>query len=180
MNKKKLKPKNIKIKIRLPRLSDAKSCAEMVNSLVSEKAMISLQKKVTAKQELSYLKSLLKDIKNKKQISYVIDFNGQVMGMSGISLVNDNIQSHIGDIGIIVCSRARGVGLGEKLFQKVLTQGIKKLKFKIVKLGVFVKNKPALGLYKKFGFEKIGLIKNGVSYYGKYEDEFLMVKYIKQ
>ncbi|MFA5177953.1 MAG: N-acetyltransferase [Candidatus Paceibacterota bacterium] len=179
MKKKNLKPRNIKIKIRPPRLSDANSCAEMINSLVDEKAMISLQKKVTPKQELVYLKSLLKDIKDNKAISYAIDFNGKVMGMSGISSDNDNIGKHIGNIGIIVCLEARGMGLGEKLFQKVLIEGVKNLKFKIVKLDVFAKNKPAIGLYKKLGFQKIGLIKGGASYYGKYEDEFIMVKYIK-
>lgn len=45
-------------------------------------------------------------------------------------------------------------------------------------MDVFTKNKAALGLYKKMGFEKVGVIKGYARYYGEFEDDALMVKYL--
>jgi ribosomal protein S18 acetylase RimI-like enzyme len=100
------------------------------------------------------------------------------MGNASITK-NENIKSHIGKMGIIIKKEARGLGLGEKLFKKVMEEGIKKFKLRIVVLDVFTRNKIAQNLYKKMGFQKIGSIKGGAKYYGKYEDEIMMVKYLK-
>lgn len=174
-----MKKDNLKITIRTPKTTDADALVSMVNSLVKEKAYISLQKKITRKEETKYLKDLLKDIKANKKISYVLDINGQVMGTSGIIKNDTLIMGHIGDIGILLRKEVRGMGLGEKLFRKVIDDGLKKFKFKIVRLYVFADNKPAIGLYKKLGFETVGTIKKGGMYFGKLKDLSIMIKYIK-
>lgn len=168
-----------KIIIRSAKITDAESCVPLINSLVKEKAMISIQKKITVKQEKEYFKALIKDVKAGKAISFVLDLNGKVMGIAGVSRENNSIGRHIGLIGIFMSSKVRGMGLGEKLFRVLMNEGIKKCKFRILKLNVFAENKIAFNLYTKVGFEKIGLIKGGVSYFGEYKDEIVMVKYIK-
>ncbi len=167
-----------KITIRPLKLSDVDSCLSMINSLVEERAMISIQKKMTRKQEEEYLKKTLKEVKDKKHVAFVIDINGKVAGISGISKTDSETRSHLGDIGIFLKKGVRGMGLGEKLFRKTMNEGIKKLKFKIVHLTVFANNKTAMNLYKKLGFVKIGTIKDGFKYYGKYGDCVIMVKYV--
>jgi len=168
-----------KITIRPLKLSDVDSCLSMINSLVKEKAMISVQKKMTRKQEEEYIKATVKEIKDKKRVVFVIDVNGKVVGISGISRLSEGTRKHIGEIGISLRKETRGKGLGEKLFKKTMSEGIKKFRFKIIYLNVFGNNKIAMNLYKKLGFVKIGTVKKGLSHYNGYGDWVIMVKYIK-
>jgi RimJ/RimL family protein N-acetyltransferase len=177
MNKKHLEKH--KVTIRSPRITDIDALTSMVNSLVKERALTVLQKRITKKEEEQYLKNIFKEIKNGKNITFVIDFDGRAMGTSGISKNDSVISNHIGDIGIVLRKEARGMGLGKQLFRKTLEEGVKKFKFRIVQLDVFSENKIAINLYKNFGFEEIGIIKKGVIHFGKYKDRTIMVKYIK-
>ncbi|MCK9445262.1 GNAT family N-acetyltransferase [bacterium] len=167
-----------KITFREPKTSDVKSALEMINSLVEEKAYITVQKKLTLKEERAYFKNILKDAKKKMRIDLMLDINGEVCGSAGVWLLDDGIRKHVGEIGIALKKNARGKGLGEKLFKKTMEKAIKELNVKIVTLFVYKGNKVAINLYKKMGFKKLGVIKNGVSYYGKLIDNYLMIKYI--
>lgn len=164
-----------KIEIRPPKISDLNSLLEMINSLVEEKAMIIVQNKVTLEQERNYLKEI---IKNRNSVFLFLIIDGKVMGSAGITKY-ENIKSHIGEMGIILKKEARGLGLGEKLFKKVMEEGIKKFKLRIVILDVFKGNKIAQNLYKKLGFKKVGVIKGGEKYYNQYVDNVMMAKYLK-
>jgi RimJ/RimL family protein N-acetyltransferase len=166
-----------KIMIRPPKLSDVDSLVELMNSLVEEKAMITVQKKVTRKQEKEWLLKTIKDNKEKQAFNLFLVINDKVVGNAGI-FRGKLIKDHTASMGIIIGKEARGKGLGEKLFRAVMAEGIKRFKLKIVTLDVFNKNKIAQELYKKMGFKKLGEVKGGAQYYGKYEDEIIMVKYI--
>ena len=72
----------------------------------------------------------------------------------------------------------RGQGIGEKLVAVLTTRAKKILKIKMIRLEVFSTNKRAIGFYKKMGFNKIGVIKNGLKHYGRYIDEIIMIKYL--
>jgi RimJ/RimL family protein N-acetyltransferase len=161
--------------IRPPKLTDAKSLLIMINSLVEEKAMITIQEKQTIEDENKYLIDRIKNGKNHFQLFLII--NGEVMGNARITK-QGLTKEHIGQVGITLKKEARGKGLGEKLLKEVIKQGIKKFKLKIITLEVLSKNKIAQNLYKKLGFKKAGLIKGGTKYYDKYEDALTMVKYL--
>jgi ribosomal protein S18 acetylase RimI-like enzyme len=163
-----------KIEIRAPKMSDLNSLLSMINSLVEERAMITIQEKVTLEQKRAYLKRIIKD---KESIHLLLLINGEVMGKGEVTKLK-NIRSHIGELGISIKKEARGLGLGEKLSKELSGQAIKKLKLKIIILDVHVRNRIAQSLYKKMGFKKIGIIKKGIRYYGKYEDYIIMAKYL--
>jgi len=165
-----------KIIIRPPKLSDAKSLLEMINSLVEEKAMITIQEKQTIKDEKKYLINRIKNGENHFQLFLIID--GEVMGNARITR-QGLTKEHVGQVGITLKKEARGRGLGEKLLKEVIKQGTKKFKFKIITLEVISKNKIAQNLYKKLGFKNAGVIKGGARHYDKYEDVVTMVKYLK-
>jgi len=165
-----------KIIIRPPKLSDAKSLLIMINSLVEEKAMITIQEKQTIEDENKYLIDRIKNGKNHFQLFLII--NGEVMGNARITK-QGLTKEHIGQVGITLKKEGRGKGLGEKLLKEVMKEGIKKFRLKIITLEVLSKNKIAQNLYKKLGFKKAGLIKGGAKYYDKYEDVLTMVKYLK-
>jgi len=167
-----------KITFREPKATDVKSALEMINSLVEEKAYITVQKKLTLKEEKEYFKKILKDGGKKIRVDLILDINGEVYGSAGVWLIDDGIRKHVGELGIALKKNARGRGLGEKLFKKIIEKAVKELKIKIVTLFVYSRNKVAINLYKKMGFKKLGVIKKGVSYHGKLIDDYLMIKYI--
>lgn len=166
-----------KIIIRNPKIEDLDSMLEMVNSVIDERAMISLQERQTRASEKRFLKDVIKKIENKEIITKILDEGGVVVGICSVEPC-PWLQRHIGEMGIFLKKEARGRGLGRMLFEEVIKEGIKVFKFKILKLLVFSKNKPAIGMYKNAGFKKIATIKGGAIYYGSYEDDDIMVKYL--
>ncbi|KUK66552.1 MAG: GCN5-related N-acetyltransferase [Parcubacteria bacterium 34_609] len=170
-----MKKVNQKILMRTPRMSDLESSLRMINSLVEEKAMLTVQKKLTLKEEKEYLEKIIKD-RNSIHLFLIID--KEVMGSARVNK-NNGTKNHIGELGISLRKEARGKGLGEKLMKEVISKAIKKFKLKIITLEVYSKNKIAQNLYKKMGFQKVGIIKKGIKYFDTYEDFVIMVKYIK-
>jgi len=170
-----MKKINQKILIRPPKMSDLESSLRMINSLVEEKAMLTVQKKLTLKEEREYLEKIIKD-RNSIHLFLIID--KEVMGSARVTK-NNGTKNHIGELGISLRKEARGKGLGEKLTKEVISKAIKKFKLKIITLEVYSKNKIAQNLYKKMGFQKVGIIKEGIKYFDTYEDVVIMVKYIK-
>lgn len=168
-----------KITFREPKMSDVKSALEMINSLVDEKAYITVQKKLALKEEKEYFKKILQAEKEKTRVNLFLDINREVCGSAAVWLINNSVQKHVGELGIVIKKKVRGKGLGKKLFQKIIEKAVKKLKIKIIILYVYSGNEIAINLYKKMGFKKIGTIKKGVNYYGKLIDNNLMIKYIK-
>jgi RimJ/RimL family protein N-acetyltransferase len=167
-----------KIVFREPKMDDVKSAVEMMNSLVKEEAYISVQKKLTLKDEKEYFKKILKDKKEKKRIDLFLDINGKVCGSASVFLIDQEGKKHIGEFGILLKKEARGKGLGEKLMRKTIQKAVKELKIKIVRLDVLADNKIATNLYRKVGFQKLGTIKKGINHYGKMLDYNEMIKYL--
>ena len=166
-----------KVVIRKPKLEDLDLMLEMINSVVEERAMISIQEKQTKANEKKFLQNTIKNNELKLAIAKVLEIDKKVMGICSIA-PGASLESHIGEVGIFLRKEARGKGLGKKLFIDVIESGIKMFKFKILKLLVFSKNKPAISLYKGQGFKKLGTIKKGVRYYDEYEDYDIMIKYL--
>lgn len=169
--------KGREVVLRYPKKEDAKDLLFLVNSLVREKAYVSMQKKFTLKEEKKWLLRQIKEIKELKRIYFVVEFRNKVIGSVG---VEKKIipQDHIGEFGIIFLKKIRNLGIGQKIIPLVLNEAKDKLKIKVVTLNVYSKNKKALHVYKKCGFEKVGEIKKGVNHYGRYIDDILMVKYL--
>jgi ribosomal protein S18 acetylase RimI-like enzyme len=91
----------------------------------------------------------------------------------------DKTEKHIGVFGIAINHDFRGGGIGKLLMDLVLKEAKDKLPdIKIVTLGVYSTNDIAKSLYKKMGFVEYGMLPEGITRSGKFEDEFLMYKNI--
>ena len=91
----------------------------------------------------------------------------------------DAAAHHVGILGIIVREDFRGLGLGEILIDYAIRESKKlKNKTKII-LSCFSTNKIALSLYKKLGFEKIGIRKKQFYMNDQFYDEVLMEIFIE-
>ncbi len=77
--------------------------------------------------------------------------------------------------GFYVDLGARGVGVGSMLMEKIINK-IKKEGFVKAKTFVYTSQDAAVGLYEKFGFEKVGKFRKELFVDDKYYDEWVMEK----
>ena len=158
-------------------LKNAKKFQDFINSLVKEGAQITIAKKKSLQEEINWLNSHLKKIKEAKGVFLIAEAENKLVGNTEITL-NEGRQSHIGMLGISIRKDYRGIGLGKYLMAEILKLAKKKLKPKpkIVRLSVFPGNKPAIALYKKFGFKTVARIPKQIQYKEKFVDEIIMLK----
>ena len=114
--------------------------------------------------------SLIKDLKDNTFLNhYVLEEEGEILGFYIVSYILD--EAEIFTIAIDNTYRRRG--LGSKLLDHLIEKSKQRDVSKIW-LEVSTKNTPALRLYEKYGFVKVGLRKN---YYQKVgEDAYNMLK----
>ncbi len=118
-------------------------------------------------------------IKKEKEICIIAETKkiktpNNIIGQCEISNSDWDAGLHVGNLGIIVTEKYRDLGIGTNLIDLAIKES-KKLnnKEKII-LSCFSTNKRALHIYKKMGFEMIGVRKNQFYMDSKYYDEVLM------
>lgn len=146
-----------------------------VNSFIEEDAMLLINTKKSKKDELEWLKSIIKQLKKKKRVSLFAEYKGLIVGGSHIESEIER-KNHIGGFGIAIKRGFRGIGLGEYLMKEVIELAKKELKSKpkIIELGVYEGNIPAFKLYKKIGFKQVAKIPKHIQYKGKLIAEIIM------
>lgn len=97
----------------------------------------------------------------KKETSYYIValLDNEIVGFGGFMQLYDEI--HISNI--VTKKNKRNIGIGTKMLDKLLNIAETR-NYNTITLEVNEHNLPAISLYEKFGFKKIGLRKN--YYYG--------------
>lgn len=86
--------------------------------------------------------------------------------------------NHVGVLGIIVKEDYRGIGLGGVLIDCAIRESRKLKEKKKIMLSCFSTNEIALNLYKKFGFQELGIRKNQFFMNDQYYDEVMMELFI--
>lgn len=116
--------------------------------------------------------NILKDELKSENSKYIVaKFDNKIIGFSGIKVFVDNADI----MNIVVRKNFRNKGIGTVLLENLLTLS-KKLGLNSLSLEVNEKNIPAINLYKKLGFENIGIRKN--YYNGK--NGIIMIRNLKQ
>ncbi len=101
----------------------------------------------------------------------VVLANGQVQGLYILHPNNVGRCGHIANASFAVASSVRGKGYGEELVRHCLKMA-RQLGFRLMQFNAVVKsNTPALALYKKLGFVRLGIVPGGfLRKDGRYED----------
>jgi ribosomal-protein-alanine acetyltransferase len=111
--------------------------------------------------------------KNEKDIMLVALDGGVIVGNGIIETERAKRYSHRATLSITVLRDYWGQGIGSRLMQMMIDfskeQGIA-----VISLEVRADNERAVALYKKFGFEVIGLYKRFFKINGDYHDAYLM------
>jgi putative acetyltransferase len=85
-------------------------------------------------------------------------------------------RKHVGAIGMCVRDDWHGKGIGSALMQAAVDMADKWLNLTRLELEVFTDNEPAVRLYKKFGFEIEGTLKQQAFRDGAYVDAYFMAR----
>jgi RimJ/RimL family protein N-acetyltransferase len=168
---------NNAVEIRYVKKDDAPAMLEYINTLSLERTFITLQgEQLSLKDEISYVNSQIKNMKNKRSILLLATVDKKVIGIGGVNM-QEKTEKHIGVFHISVAQNFRGDGIGKALMKCVLEEAQNNIPdLKIITLTVFAVNTVAITLYKQFGFIQFGLLPNGSVRNEKYEDEVYMYK----
>lgn len=113
---------------------------------------------------------LFSELKNENTKYIVLKENNNIVGFAGIWITPDTVELN----NIVIKKDSRGKGYSKILLEKLIEIS-EETSREIFTLEVSEENIVAINLYKKYGFEKVGLRKN--YYEGKY-DAILMSKKI--
>ncbi|QHD01363.1 GNAT family N-acetyltransferase [Pseudomonas sp. S04] len=96
---------------------------------------------------------------NERVVQLVALHQGQVIGNIGLEQFSRIRRSHCANIGMGVAQAWQGQGLGSRLLATVLDLADNWMNVQRVELTVYADNQAAIGLYRKFGFETEGLLR---------------------
>ena len=110
-------------------------------------------------------------------VSLVACDGADVVGTLGLHL-NPGMprRQHIAELGMAVRDDWQGRGVGTALLKAALELADGWMQLRRLQLTVFVDNEPAIRLYRKFGFEVEGTLRELAYRDGRYVDGFLMAR----
>jgi ribosomal protein S18 acetylase RimI-like enzyme len=111
-------------------------------------------------------------------VNHIFALNGsEVDGVIGLLFRAREKQKHIADIfGLFVRKEFRGLGIGELLLKEAIKTASARGGIIKLELGVIADQKPALALYEKNGFLRVGILSHEMLINGIFHDEILMEK----
>lgn len=97
---------------------------------------------------------------NERLLRLVAVRAGEVIGSCTLEQYARSRQSHVGSIGMGVAVAWQGQGVGTRLLGAALEVADNWMNLHRVELTVYVDNEPAQALYRKFGFETEGRLRD--------------------
>ncbi len=166
-----------KVKFRYPKMEDLKDLQVLINSLVDEGARVSSVKKADHKQEIKWLKTTLKRMKQGLEINLFVEIDGKVVGNCSVAknLEPPSPIDHVVTFGIILKKEYRELGLGTQMAETLFGLA-KEMDAKIIRSSYFSDNLASAKLHEKLGFKNCGKIPNGGKFGDLYLDEILVYK----
>jgi putative acetyltransferase len=99
----------------------------------------------------------------------------QVVGVLGLS-VGSGRQAHMAQLGMMVHPEYQGQGVGTALLEAAVDLAENWLNISRIELTVYPDNATGLALYKKFGFECEGTLRDATYRDGRFVDIILMAR----
>lgn len=159
--------------------SDAKVLIEYLNIIGGESDNMTFGKgefRLSVDQEETYLKALDED---NTSIMIVVTESNKIIAQGSIVSDKRKRLSHNSVLGISVRKDFWSDGIGSIIMDELINFVKQCEATKTVTLSVNAENKNAIKLYKKFGFDEVGIHKNKFNINGKFYDEMIMDLHLK-
>ena len=176
---KEIKLKNGKTAIlRSPIKEDAQAMIDYLNIIGGESDFITFGKNefsMNVEAEQDYIERI-NSMDNSKNILIIIE--DEIVGIASITSVQKERMKHNGTLGISIRKKYWGIGLGSEIMTYLIDWAKSNKITKKINLLVREDNIRGVKLYKKFGFEKEGLLKKDICVNGVYYNTIAMGLYI--
>ena len=131
------------------------------------------RKPPSMEEEHKWFADLLHDLGAGNLVSVVAEVDSRVVGHCIVRRkMPGTPMDHVGSLGISITKEYRGQGIGTMLMKAAIDGS--KGKFEAIELTVLSSNERAIGLYKKFGFRRVGTLPKALKRAGRYFDDDLM------
>ncbi|MCU9811577.1 GNAT family N-acetyltransferase [Paraclostridium sp. AKS81] len=176
---KEIKLKNGKTAIlRSPIKEDAQAMIDYLNIIGGESDFITFGKNefsMSVEAEQDYIERI-NSMDNSKNVLIIIE--DEIIGIASITSVQKERMKHNGTLGISIRKKYWGIGLGSEIMAYLIDWAKSNKITKKINLLVREDNIRGVKLYKKFGFEKEGLLKKDICVNGVYYNTIAMGLYI--
>lgn len=169
----------LQITYRQPTIEDAKDIVDFYNYVGGETTYLSFEKDeypLNVEQQALSIQSTAKQENSMMILALAED---QIIGIGTISSSTKIKSRHSGELGIVVQKNYQGKGIGSQLIQQLIDWAKSNGITTRIQLDTRCDNEGAVELYKKFGFEIEGQLKNSTLLDGKYYDLYIMAMMIK-
>ncbi|WP_152224857.1 GNAT family N-acetyltransferase [Pseudomonas sp. SCB32] len=113
---------------------------------------------------------------SERQVTLVALHEGEVVGSANLEQYPRARRSHCGAIGMGVAVTWQGRGLGTRLLAELLEVADNWMGLRRIELTVYTDNQPAIALYRKFGFEVEGQLREFALRDGVHADVLSMAR----
>ncbi|MDQ3098220.1 MAG: GNAT family N-acetyltransferase [bacterium] len=108
-------------------------------------------------------------------VTLIAKHNGKIVGLVGVQFLQHVKMRHVAHVwGSYVDPEFRGLGIGRKLMDGIIGMSQAHPGIKKIKIEVIAEQLSAFELYKKLGFQLIGVSHGDLCVDGNYYDEILM------
>lgn len=106
----------------------------------------------------------------------VAELDGKIVGNLGLHIAKAQRRRHAASFGMSVHDEFQRLGVGKALIEAALNLADNWLNITRLELEVYTDNAPAIALYKKYGFEIEGTLKQHAFRDGKFVDSYYMAR----
>ena len=162
--------------IREIQIGDAENLLNLMNKVEAETTFL-LYEKGERKRTIEQQRKNIQEGIKKGILTFVLEDNKKLVGFVWGNIFTANRKKHYMYLAVAILKEYTGKGNGTKLMntleKQAIENGINRLE-----LEVSEKNKFAISLYEKLGFEVEGVKRRAFLVNGNYEDELIMGKII--
>ncbi|MFT6997003.1 MAG: diamine N-acetyltransferase [Cryomorphaceae bacterium] len=120
----------------------------------------------------------ISDVFTDKQLRLIIEEKDSQAAIGTVDIFDCDFKNKRAGIGILVAEpEKRGKGFASEVMEILLPYCFQTLSMHQVYCSILTDNTESIKLFKKFGFEKVGVKKDWTFYEGKFYDEVLMQKF---
>ncbi len=108
--------------------------------------------------------------------SFIAELDGRGVGNAGLHVKTGPRQRHVGAFGMSVHDEFHGRGIGSALLHAICTMADDWLNLRRLELEVYCDNEAGVALYRKFGFEIEGTLRDYAYREGEFVDAYVMAR----
>ncbi|MCY8235561.1 GNAT family N-acetyltransferase [Priestia endophytica] len=151
------------VQIREIKLEDAKGLIKHAESVL-ENSTFTLTTREEFQASEDSQKQWIKNMQKQGNLILIAENEGEIIGDLLFIRGKKKRNSHTGELAIGIQEPYRGKGIGRQLLQSLIIWAKGQESIKKLCLQVIEGNDPAIGLYKKVGFQEEGRLKNQVMF----------------